>query len=217
MSKRHDRANGTRPGAARRGVVRLRATVRRIAKNQVQQLRLVAALAADCATAARAELAGVERECGIPSEEELTHSTVIHELMVTLGISKPAAERLVELATRLVTVLPDTLAALEAGRIDLPRAEVLARETALLEDAGARAVQALVLAKVADADGPWAGLSPRRWRAQIQRTVVQVDADAARRRRGTVLRQPGHQPQLLHLPRGDPRHRRPQPRDPARR
>ena len=101
----------------------------------------MAALAADCAAAARRELAGVEREWGVPSEEELTHSTVIHELMVTLGIAKPAAERLVELATRLVDVLPDTLAALEAGRIDLPRAEVLSEETALLDDAPARAVR----------------------------------------------------------------------------
>ena len=125
--------------------MRLRATVGRIAAVQVQQLRLVARLAEDCAVAARAELGGVEREWGVPSEKELTHSTVIHELMVTLGITKPAAERLVELATRLVTVLPQTLAALEAGRIDLPRAEVLSQETALLDDAGARAVEAVVL------------------------------------------------------------------------
>ena len=168
--------------------MRLRATVRRIAAGQVRQLRLVAALAEDCAAAARAELAGVPREWGVPSEDELTHSTVIHELMVTLGIGKPAAERLVGLATRLVSVLPDTLAAVEAGRIDLPRAEVLAQETALLDDAAARAVQALVLAKVPDADGPWQGLSPRRWRAQVQRTVIQVDADAARRRREQAIR-----------------------------
>ena len=177
-----------RPGAARRRVVRLRATVRRIGVVQVQQLRLVAAVAADCAAAARAELAGVERGWGVPSEEELTHSAVIHELMVTLGIAKPAAERLLALATRLVTVLPGTLAAVEAGRIDLARAEVLAQETALLDDAGARAVQALVLAKVADADGPWQTLSPRGWKAQVQRTVIQVDADAARRRREEAIR-----------------------------
>ena len=178
----------TRPGAARRRVVRLRATVRRIGVVQVQQLRLVAAVAADCAAAARAELAGVERGWGVPSEEELTHSAVIHELMVTLGIAKPAAERLLALATRLVTVLPGTLAAVEAGRIDLARAEVLAQETALLDDAGARAVQALVLAKVTDADGPWQTLSPRGWKAQVQRTVIQVDADAARRRREEAIR-----------------------------
>ncbi len=191
-----DRGPGDRPGApvgtgsraAMRRVVRLRATVGRIAAVQVQQLRLVAAVAADSAAAARAELAGVDREWGVPSEEELTHTTVIHQLQVTLGIAKPAAERLLELATRLVAVLPETLAAVEAGRIDLARAEVLAQETAILDDAGARAVQALVLAKVADADGPWQTLSPRSWKAQIQRTVIQVDADAAQRRREQAIR-----------------------------
>jgi hypothetical protein len=189
MSKRDDRGVGVRPRAARRRVVRLRATVGRIAANQVQQLRLVAALAAECAEAARAELAGVERGWGVPSEEELTHTTVVHDLQVTLGIAKPAAERLVALATRLVTVLPATLTALEAGRIDLARAEVLSEETAILDDAGARAVQALVLAQVADADGPWQTLSPRSWKSQIQRLVIQADADAARRRREEAIRE----------------------------
>ncbi len=124
----------------------------------------------------------------MPSEEELTHSTVIHQLCVTLGIAKHAAERLLELATRLVAVLPDTLAAVEAGRIDLARAEVLAQETAILDDAGARAVEAVVLAKVADADGPWQTLSPRGWKAQIQRLVIRVDNDSARRRREAAIR-----------------------------
>ena len=181
-------ASAPGPRAAQRRVARLRATVGRIASVQVEQLRLVAGVAADCEAAAKRELAGVDREWGIPSVEDLTHSTVIHELMVTLAIAKPDAERLLELATRLVSVLPDTLAALEEGRIDLRRAEVLADETALLDDAGARAVEALVLAQVAGVDGPWQGLSPRRWRSQIQRAVVQVDADAARRRRETAIR-----------------------------
>ena len=136
-----------------RRVARLRATVGRIAAAQVAQLRLVAAVAEDCAAQARRELAGVERGLGVPSVEELTHTSAVHEVEVTLGIAKPAAQRLVELATRLVHVLPDTLAAVEAGRIDQARAEVLAEETKLLDDACARAVQALVLAQVADAVG----------------------------------------------------------------
>ena len=120
--------------------------------------------------------------------EELTHTAVIHELMLTLGIAKPAAERLETLAARLVGVLPDTLSALEAGRIDLTRAEVLSAETALLDDPCARVVERVVLRQVADGDGPWNALSPRRWRAQIQRTVIQVDADAANRRREAAIR-----------------------------
>ncbi|MEP6762057.1 MAG: hypothetical protein ABJA93_11940, partial [Sporichthyaceae bacterium] len=134
----------------------------------------------DSAAQARRELAGTVRAWGRPSVEELTHSTAIHELMVVLGIAKPTAERLLQLATRLVTVLLDTLAAVEAGRIDLPRAEVLSEQTAVVEDTDARAVEAVVLCQVADHDGPWGGLSPRKWRSQIQRLVVQVDTDAAR-------------------------------------
>jgi hypothetical protein len=179
---------GSGPRAVMRRVVRLRATVAQMAAVQVQQLRLVAAVAADCADQARRELAGVLRGLSVPSEFELTHTLVIHELMVTLGVAKPAAERLETLATRLVNVLPATLAAVEAGRIDLARAEVLSKETAILDDVGARAVEALVLKQVADADGPWQGLSPRRWQAQIQRAVIQVDNDAARRLRETAIR-----------------------------
>src|SRR5688572_1472665 len=174
MSKRDDRGDGpgdrpgtsdgtqpgTRPGITMRRVARLRATVRRIAAVQADQLRLVAELAGDCAAAARAELAGVERGWGVPSVEELTHTSVVHELQVTLGIGKPAAERLVELATRLVRVLPATLGALEAGRIDLPRAEALSQETKVLDDPLARQVETLVLRQVAGVDGPWQGLSP---------------------------------------------------------
>jgi hypothetical protein len=156
---------------------------------QVAQLRLVAAVAEDCAAQARRELAGVEPRWGVPSVEELTHTTVIHELEVTLGIAKHAAERLLELASRLVTVLPQTLAAVEAGRIDLARAEVLSQETRLLDDTSARAVEALVLRQVADADGPWQGLSPRKWKSHIQKAVIQVDHDAARRRREEALRE----------------------------
>jgi hypothetical protein len=187
-SDRPGAPTNTRPRVAQRRVARLRATVRRIAAVQVEQLRLVAAVAADCEAAARRELAGVPRAWDVPSVEELTRSTVIHELMVTLGIAKPDAERLETLATRLVTVLPDTLAALEAGRIDLPRAEVLSEQTAILDDADARTVEAWVLRQVADADGPWQGLSPRKWQSQIRRTVIQVDNDAARRRRETAIR-----------------------------
>ena len=93
-----------------------------------------------------------------------------------------------ELATRLVTVLPDTLAALEAGRIDLARAEVLSQETALLDDAGARR-----------GGGAGAGQGGRRGRAVAGPVAalmevpdpaggVQVDADAARRRREEAIR-----------------------------
>ncbi|MEP6760251.1 MAG: DUF222 domain-containing protein [Sporichthyaceae bacterium] len=194
MSSTDDRGSGDDAGApagTRAGVAlrrdRLRATVGRIAAVQAEQLRLVAGLVQECAAAARRELAGVPPGWGVASVEELTHSAVIHEVMVILAIAKWEAEKLVERATRLVQVLPDTLAAVEAGRIDLKRAEVLAEETAVLDDGLARQVEALVLHQIADNDGPWQGLSPRRWRSQIQRAVVEADIDAARRRREAVI------------------------------
>jgi hypothetical protein len=170
-------------------VAGLRATVRAIGAVRADQLRRVARLAARCEADARAALArGPLDGTGAPSESELVHTVVTHELMVVLGISKRAAENLEALATRLVRVLPATLAALEEGLIDLPRAEALAQETALLHDAAAREVQALVLPAVLAGQGPWDGPSPRQWRARVQRAVVKVDADAARRRREAAIR-----------------------------
>ncbi|MEP6761996.1 MAG: DUF222 domain-containing protein [Sporichthyaceae bacterium] len=122
---------------------------------------------------------------GATSDAELVMSAVTVELMMALGISKGHAEGLQLLATCLVRVLPETLAMVECGRLDLTRARLLAAATEVLDDTHARAVQALVLPKVGA--GPWDGPSPRAWRAQIQRAVVTVDPDAARRRRETAI------------------------------
>ena len=165
----------------------LRGTVARLGAVQAERLRRVARLVEGCAAAARVQLAVWPRVPGTPSETELVHTVVTHELMVVLGIAKGPAERLEALAVRLVSVLPATLAALEAGRIDLPRAEALSEATAVLDDDAARAVQALVLPTAGDA--PWAGPSPRQWREKVQKAVVRVDADAARRRREQAIRE----------------------------
>jgi hypothetical protein len=170
-------------------VAGLRATVRALGDVQADRLRRVARLTARCATDARAALARAPREgTGAPSEVALVQTVVTHELMVALGINKSAAEDLEALAARLVQVLPATLKALQAGRIDLPRAQALAEETASLADAAAREVEKLVLPVVLAGDGPWDGPSPRQWRARVQRAVVRVDADAARRRREAAVR-----------------------------
>ncbi len=83
-------------------------------------------------------------------------------------------------------VLPETLAMLESGRLDLTRARLLAEATEVLDDAHARRVQALLLPAVGD--GPWDGPSPRAWRARVQRAVITVDPDSARRRRESAIR-----------------------------
>ena len=72
------------------------------------------------------------------------------------------------------------LVALEDGRLDLARAKALAEATGVLPDAAARQVTEQLLQVAGQA--PWAGLSPRAWRARIERTVVRIDPDAARRR-----------------------------------
>jgi hypothetical protein len=106
--------------------------------------------------------------------------------MMALGIGKVHAEALQLLATRLVRVLPETLAMLESGRLDLTRARLLAEATEVLDDVHARRVQALVLPAVGG--GPWDGPSPRAWRARVQRAVITVDPDSARRRREAAIR-----------------------------
>jgi len=98
-----------------------------------------------------------------------------------LGIGPGPAAKLVHLARRLTTVMPHALDALESGRLDMARVRALADATEVLPGHLARDVADQML-DVAE-DAPWAGLSPRAWRARIDRTVIRVDADAARRRR----------------------------------
>ena len=179
-------ADGARPDGRDGRVAAVRAMARLGAAAQAEYLRLVAEIAVECTAEARAQLAGTEQVPGAPSEAELVDSLVTAELMCILGIAKRPAERLHELAVRLVTVLPDTLTALEEGRLDLPRAEFLSEATEHLDDSAARAVETLVLPTVGEA--PWDGPSPRTWRARIDRAVVKVDLDAARRRRELAVK-----------------------------
>ncbi len=106
---------------------------------------------------------------------------MVDELQVVLGIGARPAGRLLDLAHRLTTVLPDTLDALADGRLDLIRARTLAEATQVLSDRDAREVQDRLLAVAGSS--PWDGLSPRSWRDRTARTVTRVDADAAARRR----------------------------------
>ncbi|MGH8938315.1 MAG: DUF222 domain-containing protein, partial [Actinomycetes bacterium] len=150
-------------------------------------LRLVASLADEVAEVARHELAVGPRVPGQPSDAEIIRSAVVGEIQVALGISEWSAAQLMDLAQRLTSVLPDTLAALEAGRLDLTRAKALAEATRLLPNDLAHQVELLLLPGAGTA--PWDGPSPRAWRARIDRAVVRADADAARRRRAQAVRQ----------------------------
>jgi hypothetical protein len=149
------------------------------AATDARQLRLVAQFADEVVVEAGLMLSGEGRGPSAPGE--LIESAVVGEVQAVLGIAEGPAGRMVDLARRLTAVLPETLAALECGRLDLIRATALATATDGLKDAAAREVQDRMLAVAGDA--PWDGLSPRSWRDRVERTASRVDADRARRRR----------------------------------
>lgn len=97
------------------------------------------------------------------------------ELGMTLHVSRLEAQSLIASAQRLAHVLPDTLDALQAGRIDERRADTLSYATRTLPDEKARAVEATVLAK---ADGA----THRQVYDRTRRAVHRVDPDGEYRR-----------------------------------
>jgi hypothetical protein len=162
-------------------VAQIRADSVEIAAAEARRLRHVAELAAHLEGEAVAMLASVPRVPGAPQDHEVIDSAVDSEVQVVLGIGPGPAARLVQLARRLTTAMPQALDALESGQLDMPRLRALVDATDVLAGHLARDVVDQMLDVAGDS--PWAGLSPRAWRARIDRTVVRVDADAARRRR----------------------------------
>ncbi|MBW0103714.1 DUF222 domain-containing protein [Pseudonocardia sp. KRD291] len=97
------------------------------------------------------------------------------EVGLTLGIPRLEASAEIARAQRFAHVLPDTLAALEQGRIDERRADAIARATAVLPDDKARAVEAAVLPTAPDA-------TLRQVRDRVRRAIAKVDPDGEYRR-----------------------------------
>ena len=73
-----------------------------------------------------------------PTDAEFTADQVAY----ALGESRGRAGDLVDLAQTLQARLPGTAAALDDGTVSRYKAEIIARATALLDDAGARAAEA---------------------------------------------------------------------------
>jgi len=71
------------------------------------------------------------------------------EVAPVLHLSRGTAGARLDLATRLSTQLPDTLAELQSGTIDLPKARAISEATEVLDEAATAAVQARVLPKAA--------------------------------------------------------------------
>jgi Domain of unknown function (DUF222) len=149
-----------------------------IAAAEAARLRLLARFSDEVSVEADLVLS-MEGRGPLPPEE-LVRTSVIGEIQAVLGIPAHTAERSMDLARRLREVLPETLEALATGRLDLVRAQGLAESTEVLTDDQARDVQDQLLGAAGDA--PWAGLSPRAWRARIARAVVRADPAGARDR-----------------------------------
>ncbi|WP_039739219.1 DUF222 domain-containing protein, partial [Saccharomonospora halophila] len=94
------------------------------------------------------------------------------ELALLLSISEHHARRRLDLAITLVTRLPHTLAAMEAGTVDEYKASKVAEPTACLPDETARAVDRLVA-------GHLAGRDPGTIRRRVHRVVARLDPHGA--------------------------------------
>jgi len=124
--------------------------------------------------AVTAELA---RRNPAPGDAEFTADQVAY----ALGESRGRAGDLIGLAQTLETRLPGTLAALLDGTITRYKAEIIARATALLDDAEARAAEQKILDRAAR-------LPPGGLRAAIARAVMEVAPEKAKERREAAAR-----------------------------
>jgi hypothetical protein len=119
-----------------------------------------------------AAIAELARRNPAPEDGEFTADQVAY----ALGESRGRAGDLIDLAQTLQTRLPGTAAALDDGMITRYKAEIIARATALLDDAGARAAEE----KVLDRAGR---LTPGGLRAAIAAAVMDVAPEKAKERR----------------------------------
>ena len=103
------------------------------------------------------------------------------ELGTVLAASRWDADAMLGLAHDLEVKLPGTRAAFLDGLINQEKAEIIARATAVLDPAEARAAEALVLGRAGR-------LTPAGLRSAIARAVIEVAPDKARKRREEAAR-----------------------------
>jgi hypothetical protein len=94
------------------------------------------------------------------------------ELGPALAVSRNSAATSLTLAVQLADRLQGTLAALEVGRIDLPKARVMADVTAAVSDVHAAQVEQRVLAKAGEQTAP-------QLRRAAARALLTIDPDGA--------------------------------------
>ena len=117
-----------------------------------------------------------------PGLPELVSPFVPDELAPALTMTVRAAEMHLSLAADLVTKLPMTAAALEAGLIDLARARIIAEAARVLTREQAAAVEQLIFPR---AEQQTSG----QLRTALARAILAADPDAARRRREQAQRE----------------------------
>jgi hypothetical protein len=118
---------------------------------------------------------------GLPDEWD---PRLHHETAAALGISLIAAGKLVNLTWTLDSRLPGIGKALEDNRLDPPRVRMIAEETSVLADEALFVkAEAIILAGLAGCR-TWADLQ-----RLVQRAVIAVDPDGARKRRERAERE----------------------------
>jgi len=118
---------------------------------------------------------GVATGSGLPWDWD---DRLSREIALELRVSVPAARKLLWTAWALEARLPEVGKALDDGRLDLGRARMIVEETGVLDDPGLLArAEDLILAGLAGCK-TWMDLL-----RVVQRAVVAVDPDGARKRR----------------------------------
>jgi Domain of unknown function (DUF222) len=144
--------------------------------------RRLASWAAAAELTAVAEMAAraTARDTAIPIEADGRPASVSQEAAAEVGLaltmSQFGAALWADLAVTLRWRLPGTQTALAEGRVDLPRARLIAELTGVLNDADARAVEEKILGR---AEHQTTG----QLRAALRRAVISIDPAAAQRRR----------------------------------
>jgi len=115
-----------------------------------------------------------------PERTERPQEYAADEIRLALTLTRRAADDLVGTAFVVVERTPDVWAALRAGRIDLPRARVLAEETSTLPEDTCRQVVDQILPVAAE-------LTTGQLRIRVRKLAITVDPDAADRRQTEAL------------------------------
>ncbi len=124
-------------------------------------------------------------------DEAAVQAVAPHEVGLMYGVSPVSAAAMIHQAVKLVEVLPQTLAALAAGTLDLARVRFLVATitTADLSDEAAREVEDA--ARAGARAGSWQGPTISTFRARVRRAVLRVRTATAAQEAAQVAQRTG--------------------------